>query len=90
MRAVLGSATLQRVEAKTMISEQTINNLRESSDLAIMWRNPEKFLTHRRRHTAVGEGKVAKYVLQEFVEDGDFGHWADISDLEIVDGGQAA
>ena len=56
---------------------------------SIAWRNPDA-VRGRRRHTVEGSGERRVYVLQEFVEDGDAGHWSRISDLEVVAGGRAA
>ena len=58
--------------------------------LKIVWRNPYPVRPNLRRHTREFWGDRAFYVLQEFVDDGEAGHWATISDLEIVVGGRAA
>ena len=57
--------------------------------LEIVWRNPETVRANR-RHSSDGNGDAVRYILQEFVNDGEFGYWATISNLEIVDGGHAA
>jgi hypothetical protein len=90
MCAAPRTATLRPVEAKTMISKQTIRDLRESTGLSIAWRSSKKLARNRRRHAVLSKGKVAKYVLQEFVDDSDFGHWSNISNLEVLNGGRAA
>jgi hypothetical protein len=58
--------------------------------ILIAWRNPHPQRPHRRRHSFEPEGGRALYILQEFVEDGQAGHWATISGLEVVVGGRAA
>jgi hypothetical protein len=56
----------------------------------IVWRNPYQVRRNRRRHSIENVGEHAIYILQEFVQDGDFGHWSTISGLEVVVGGRAA
>ena len=58
--------------------------------MGIVWRNPDQVRRNRRRHSFEPTGKGALYILQEFVEDGQSGHWATISGLEVVVGGRAA
>jgi len=58
----------------------------EAATLEIVWRNPNRVRSHRRRHSFEAAGERALYILQEFVA----GHWMKISDLEIVVGGRAA
>ena len=65
--------------------------IRGISSMEIVWRNPNPVRTARRRQS-VERIDTAGFVynLQEFVEDGELGHWTTISDLEVLDGGQAA
>ena len=58
--------------------------------LEIVWRNRDGMRPNRRRHSFECAGERALYILQEFVEDGKAGHWAKITDLEVVVGGRAA
>jgi len=58
--------------------------------LEIVWRNPDRMRPNRRRHSFERAGERALYILQEFVEDGKAGHWAKVSDFEVVVGGRAA
>ena len=58
--------------------------------MGIVWRNPYQVRRNRRRHSVECVGEHAIYILQEFVQDGNLGHWATISDLEVVVGGRAA
>jgi hypothetical protein len=58
--------------------------------LEIAWRNPNSVRRHPRRHSFERAGERARYILQEFVEDGQAGYWTTISDLEVVAGGRAA
>ena len=58
--------------------------------MQIVWRNPRPQRAHRRRHSLEGGGEHARYILQEFVDDGFLGYWTTISDLEVVAGGRAA
>ena len=65
--------------------------IRGISSLEIVWRNPNPVRVMRRRHCVECVDRAAHfYTLQEFVEDGDLGHWATISDLEVLQGGRAA
>lgn len=57
--------------------------------LEIVWRNPHTVRANR-RHSSDGNGDPVLYILQEFVNDGEFGYWATISNLEVVEGGHAA
>lgn len=58
--------------------------------LEIVWRNPEAARPNRRYHSFQRASQNAVYVVQELVQDGRFGFWATISDLEVVPGGKAA
>ncbi len=58
--------------------------------LEIAWRNPNPVYRHPKRHNFEREGERGRYILQEFVMDGQVGYWATISDLEVVLGGRAA
>ena len=59
--------------------------------MGIVWRNPYQVRRNRRRHSVECAGEHAIYIQQEFVQDdGDLGHWATISGLEVVVGGRAA
>ncbi|PYV76234.1 MAG: hypothetical protein DMG97_04600 [Acidobacteria bacterium] len=58
--------------------------------IGIVWRNPYQVRRNRRRHNFECAGEHAIYILQEFVQDGELGHWATISGLEVVVGGRAA
>jgi hypothetical protein len=71
-----------------MLGLTTIDN--NAATLEIVWRNPERMRSHRRRHSFECTGERTLYILQEFVEDGQAGHWTTISDLEVVVGGRAA
>ena len=65
--------------------------IRGIPSLEIVWRNPNPVHTVRRRQSVERVDDTAFcYTLQEFVEDGDAGHWTTISDLEVLVGGQAA
>ena len=61
-----------------------------NTKLEIVWRNPQRVSTSRRRHTFVHEGKQRRYVLEEFVGDGYLGYWNTLSNLEVVAGGRVA
>jgi hypothetical protein len=73
-----------------MISPETMRRIREMSTLEIVWSNANQPLPCRRWHKFERTPKQAKYVLEEFVEDGSFGHWSIISNLEVVFGGRVA
>jgi hypothetical protein len=73
-----------------MIPLEIICGLKRLDNVEIVWRNLNKVHTHRRRHTVEFAGQQARYVLEEFVEDGHLGYWATISNLEVVAGGRAA
>ncbi len=60
------------------------------TSMGIVWRNPNQVRRNRRRHSVECAGEHAIYILQEFVQDGELGHWATISGLEVVVGGRAA
>jgi hypothetical protein len=65
--------------------------IRGIPSLEIVWRNPNHVGTLRRRYSVErAEDSLHSYALQEFVEDGDLGHWMTISDLEVLVGGKAA
>jgi len=57
--------------------------------LEIVWRNPDTVRANR-RHSFDGNGDPVRYILQEFVTDGELGYWSTISNLEVVEGGRAA
>jgi hypothetical protein len=56
----------------------------------IVWRNPNPVRPHRRRHSFVGTSEHLVYIMQEFIEGGQYGYWTTISGLEVVPGGWAA
>ena len=58
--------------------------------LEIVWRNPQKLSTSRRRHKFVREDGQNLYILEEFVQDGFLGYWSTLSNLEVVAGGKVA
>ncbi len=58
--------------------------------IGIVWRNPNQVRRNRRRHSFESTDEHALYILQEFVLDGQTGHWTTISGLEVVVGGRAA
>jgi hypothetical protein len=58
--------------------------------LKVVWRNPNAVGIRRRRHTLERQTERAFYLVQELVQDGRFGYWTTISDLEVVAGGRAA
>jgi hypothetical protein len=76
------------VEAKIMLGITSGSN--QVKTLEIVWRNVSGMRRNPRRHSFECAGERALYILQEFVEDGRAGHWARISDLEVVVGGRAA
>ena len=57
--------------------------------LEIVWRNPDTVRANR-RHSFDGNRDPVRYILQEFVNDGELGYWSTISNLEVVEGGRAA
>jgi hypothetical protein len=65
-------------------------SIRPAPPLEIAWRNPNPVVRHLRKHSFAGTGKCAMYLQQEFVTDGEVGHWTTISKLEVVVGGRAA
>jgi hypothetical protein len=69
---------------------QIIVGRKEPASPAIVWRNPNRLRSHRRRHSFEPMGERALYIMQEFVEDGQNGYWAAICGLEVVPGGRAA
>ena len=62
----------------------------QDSSPEIVWRNPNRPRTQRRRHSFEPLDGHVLYIVQEFVEAGDAGFWLTISDLEVVSGGRAA
>ena len=80
--------TGSRVTAMRIL--EMICGRKSAATLQVVWRNPKAVAFHRRRHTFEQQNKRAFYLLQEFVEDGRFGYWTTISDLEVVAGGRAA
>jgi hypothetical protein len=73
-----------------MTPMQLICGRKSAPTLEIVWRNPETVRPSRRYHNPHQAAERAIYAVQELVEDGRFGFWATISDLEIVAGGRAA
>ena len=69
---------------------ELISGYTKVGTLEIVWRNPDRARTNRRRHSFEPAGGHDLYVLQEFVEDGEAGHWTTISGLEVVVGGRVA
>jgi hypothetical protein len=63
---------------------------RSAQGLQVVWRNPKAVGNHRRRHSVEQQKERVFYLVQELVEDGRFGYWTTISDLEVVAGGRAA
>ena len=72
-----------------MFSLDTISGNANSTKLQIVWRNPNAVHAHR-RHNQEHVGDSTRYILQEFVYEGELGHWTTIADLEVVRGGRAA
>jgi hypothetical protein len=58
--------------------------------LEIVWRNPQRACTSRRRHTFVSKGEQGLYILEESVSDGYLGSWSTLSNLEVVAGGKSS
>jgi len=75
------------VEAKIMMG--ILSGSKNVTSMGIVWRNPDR-RRNRRRHSVECAGEHAIYIQQEFVWDGELGHWATISGLEVVVGGRAA
>jgi hypothetical protein len=73
-----------------MTPREIICGRKSAPTLQIVWRNPETIRPYRRYHSLHQAAERAIYAVQELVEDGRFGFWATISDLEIVAGGRAA
>jgi len=73
-----------------MIWPQTLCRAKKMSTIEIVWSNANRPPACRRWHGLERSARQAMYVLEEFVEDGSFGHWAVISNLEVVSGGRAA
>ena len=67
-----------------------ISGSKNVTTMGVVWRNPYQLRRNRRRHSVEHGGEHAIYILQEFVQDGELGHWATISGLEVVMGGRAA
>jgi hypothetical protein len=78
------------VEVRKMILLEAINQLKKRHVVEVVWRNPSRLRAPRRRHKVESAGQQRRYVLQEFVEDGFLGHWATLSNLEVLVGGRAA
>jgi len=76
------------VEAKTMMGISSES--KTVTAMGIVWRNPNQVRRNRRRHSVERAGEHAIYLQQEFVQDGELGHWATISGFEVVPGGRAA
>ena len=73
-----------------MYKQDSINNGDNMPALAIVWRNPNPVPVRHWRHNFERADEGALYTLQEYVEDGEFGYWATISNLEVMVGGRAA
>jgi hypothetical protein len=69
---------------------QIIGATKRPASPAIVWRNPNRLRSHRRRHSFEPTVEHTLYIIQEFVEDGQNGYWAAICGLEVVPGGRAA
>jgi hypothetical protein len=67
-----------------------LSGYKNVTTMGIVWRNPYQVRRNRRRHSVECAGEHAIYIQQEFVGDGELGHWATISGLEVVMGGRAA
>ncbi|HWY58635.1 MAG TPA: hypothetical protein VNZ03_29495 [Terriglobales bacterium] len=67
-----------------------ISGFRRVAAMEIVWRNPNAVSRHPRRHSLERAGERARYILQEFVEDGQTGYWTTLSGLEVVLGGRIA
>jgi hypothetical protein len=67
-----------------------ISGFRGVAAMEIVWRNPNAVRRQRRRHSFERAGKRVRYILQEFVEDGQTGYWTTLSGLEVVLGGRIA
>jgi len=67
-----------------------ITGFRSVAAMEIVWRNPKAVRRHRRRHSFERAGERARYILQEFVEDGHTGYWSTLAGLEVVLGGRIA
>jgi hypothetical protein len=67
-----------------------ISGFRKAAAMEIVWRNPNAVRRHRRRHSFECAGEGARYILQEFVEDGQTGYWTTLPGLEVVLGGRIA
>lgn len=63
---------------------------RSKPKMEIVWRNGKSVRSSRRYHSFQRESERDVYLMQEYVEDGRFGYWSTISDLEVVAGGRAA
>lgn len=71
----------------TIVSAKQKENVKTPE---IAWRNPSPVCHHPKRRNFEREGERARYILQEFVMDGQIGYWTTISNLEVVAGGRAA
>jgi hypothetical protein len=60
------------------------------SKLEIVWRNPNPVPVNRRCYCLESAGERPLYIQEEFLDDGHFGYWTTISDLEVMKGGRAA
>ena len=67
-----------------------VDSFKKVTRLEIVWRNPNAVRHHRRRHSIERAGERARYLLQEFVEDGPTGYWTTLSGFEVVLGGRVA
>ena len=91
VRAIIATVKDQsRTWRKIMTTLEMICGFKSAAKPEIVWRNPRTVRSHRRRHTFERAGRRALYIQQEFVDDGRFGYWTTISDLEVVIGGRAA
>jgi hypothetical protein len=78
------------VRGGNMTKLEIICEHKNASKLEVVWRNPSPVRRHRRRHKFDSGGDYPHYILQEFVDDDHLGHWATISDFEVVVGGGRA
>ena len=74
--------------SKKMFTTEISKN-KDTAKLEIVWRNSNAVRAPR-RHNQEREGDCIRYILQEFLYDGELGYWTTIADLEVVPGGRAA
>ncbi len=68
----------------------SLSGYKNVTSMGIVWRNPNQVRRNPRRQCIEHAGESVVYTLQEFVRDGELGHWATISGFEVVVGGRAA